>query len=555
MATENLKLNTFDVTANRPKLKDSQSTEIKFKEVEVLDLTAPVNYTAVDKKLSTHLAAIDSALGSAAGTTMTDDVFRIDNVTDPTKRIAFSAAPIQTNTTRTITMANANVDLADVNKAILNDGSRSMAADLNMGNFQLIDLGVPTQENHAATKNYVDQLLDGRKWKQSVKIATTANLTSIAGLLTIDGVTLLAGDRVLVKNQASPSANGIYVAAAGPWDRSEDADSASELVAAAVYVEQGTENADKQYAQTSDNITLGSTAIVWALTSANHFSGHDMIVFNGGQISVDLATAGGLSSTSPGNSGGQLQINVDNSSVSISGSNALEVKDAGITSAKLNSAIAGDMISGGAGSALSIDLDTNAGLVSTNPGNVAGKLQVNTDNSTLERASNVLQVKDLGITSSKLAANAVTKDKLNANVVGAGLKIAATGEIEDDDVVSLQNDDVAGFSAGEFGIIEADGNVVKLQANYAGTINVGSSFVVAMASVASGASGKFAVGSVVASGYSGLSEEQPVYASRTTKGSYIQSLSGFASGEHIILLGKAISASEIKFQPEYVAEF
>jgi hypothetical protein len=485
---------------------------------------------------------------------MTDDVFRIDNVTDPTKRIAFSAANILTNTTRTITMANADVNLSDVNNALLKDGSRAMTGNLDIANFQITNLGTPSQDDHAASKQYVDQLLDGRKWKQSVKCATTADLGSLAGLLTIDNVTLLAGDRVLVKNQAAPAANGIYIASTTPWDRAEDADSAEELVAAAVYVEQGTENADKQFAQTSDNITLGSTAIVWALTSANHFSGHDMIIFNGGQISVDLATAGGLSSTSPGNSGGQLQINVDNVGIEISGSNALSLKDNGVTSAKLASSVAGDMISGGAGSALSLDLASNAGLVSTNPGNVAGQLQINTDESTIERSSNVLQVKDLGITSSKLAANAVTKDKLNSNVVGVGLQISATGEIEDDDVQLLQNDDAAAFSAGEFGIIESDGHVVKLQANYAGTIGIASGFVVALASVASGATGKFAVGSVVVGGFSGLSEELPVYVSRTTKGSYIQSLSGFVAGEHIIKLGKAISQTKVKFEPEYVAE-
>lgn len=555
MSTENLKLNTFDVTANRPKLKDSQLTEIKFKEVEVLDLATPVNYTAVDKKLSTHLAAIDSALGESAGTTTTDDVFRIDNVTDPTKRIAFSAASIQTNTTRTVTMANANVDLADVNKAILNDGSRAMAATLNMDGHQLLNLSAPVTSNSAATKSYVDSLLEGRKWKQSVKVATTENLSSIAGLLTIDGVLLQAGDRVLVKNQTTASANGIYVAQANPWDRAEDADSAAELLAASVFVEQGAQNGDKQFTQTADNITLGSTALVWVISSANHFSGHDMISLSGGQISVDLAENSGLASTSPSGASGQLKINLDNVGLEVSETNVLRLKDAGITSAKLNSAIAGDMIAGGAGSALRIDLDSNAGLVSTDPGTVGGKLQVNTDNSTLERATNVLQVKDLGITSAKLAANAVTKDKLNANVVGAGLQIAATGEIEDDDVLILENDDVAAFAIGEFGIMEADGNVIKLQANYSGTINVGSTFVVALQSVASGATGKFACGSVVVGGYSGLSEEQPVYASRTTKGSFIQSLSGFAAGEHVVMVGKAVSQTEVKFQPEYIAEF
>lgn len=62
-----------------------------------------------------------------------------------------------------------------------------------------------------------------------VVAATTGNLAALSGLLTIDGVALAAGDRVLVKNQTTATQNGIYDAAAGAWTRSADADTPAEL--------------------------------------------------------------------------------------------------------------------------------------------------------------------------------------------------------------------------------------------------------------------------------------------------------------------------------------
>lgn len=87
----------------------------------------------------------------------------------------------------------------------------------------------PTTDLHAATKGYVDTSINTLTTlvnlvsKTAVKVATTASLGSLSGLLTIDGYTLQAGDRILVKNQATPSQNGIYVAASGSWTRSADA--------------------------------------------------------------------------------------------------------------------------------------------------------------------------------------------------------------------------------------------------------------------------------------------------------------------------------------------
>jgi hypothetical protein len=98
--------------------------------------------------------------------------------------------------------------------------------------------------------------------------------TTVAGNLStafeagdvVDGVTLAAGDRLLIKNQADPTENGIYVVqASGAPIRAEDANTGAELHGAAVYVDEGTVNADTGWLQTtSGTITLGTTALVWA---------------------------------------------------------------------------------------------------------------------------------------------------------------------------------------------------------------------------------------------------------------------------------------------------
>ena len=97
--------------------------------------------------------------------------------------------------------------------------------------------------------------------RQSVKAASTGNLT-LSGTQTVDGVGVVANDRVLVKDQSTASANGIYVVQAGAWTRATDTDTWNELVAAFVFVESGTVNADSGWVCTVDpGGTINSTAV------------------------------------------------------------------------------------------------------------------------------------------------------------------------------------------------------------------------------------------------------------------------------------------------------
>jgi hypothetical protein len=101
-------------------------------------------------------------------------------------------------------------------------------------------------------------------FKGSVVVATTANIT-LSGTQTIDGVAVVAGDRVLVKNQTTTANNGIYVVAAGAWSRATDSDTASEMGGAVVNVDSGTTQGGQMWNtnfKTTD--TLGTTAMTWA---------------------------------------------------------------------------------------------------------------------------------------------------------------------------------------------------------------------------------------------------------------------------------------------------
>ena len=90
-------------------------------------------------------------------------------------------------------------------------------AAVALNSQRITGLADPTAAQDAATKNYVDLTVQGLDPKASVKAASTANIASLSGTMTIDGVALSAGDRVLVKDQTTTSANGVYVVAAGAW--------------------------------------------------------------------------------------------------------------------------------------------------------------------------------------------------------------------------------------------------------------------------------------------------------------------------------------------------
>lgn len=116
--------------------------------------------------------------------------------------------------------------------------------------------------NRQYLENYIDTRITSQDWKNSVRAATTGNVT-LSGLQTIDGVELDNADRVLVKAQTNPAQNGIYVVGAGAWSRTTDANDSSKVTTGmTVPVEEGTANGGTIWLLASPNpISLGTTEL------------------------------------------------------------------------------------------------------------------------------------------------------------------------------------------------------------------------------------------------------------------------------------------------------
>ena len=126
-----------------------------------------------------------------------------------------------------------------------------------------------TSWNYIAWTSYVDGAIQGLKAKPSVKASSAGSNLTLSGTQTVDGVSLIAGDRILVKDQTTANQNGIYVVSASAWSRALDADTWIENVSAFVFVEQGTANADTGWLSTVDQGgTLGTTSIIFVQFSS-----------------------------------------------------------------------------------------------------------------------------------------------------------------------------------------------------------------------------------------------------------------------------------------------
>jgi len=129
---------------------------------------------------------------------------------------------------------------------------------------KVVNLPIPSATGDAVPKSYVDSLVEGLAWKDSCRVATQSNLNLAAPGATVDGITMVSGDRMLVRTQTTTSQNGIYVwnGAASAATRSLDASTFPELEQAVTTVEEGT-SAAATYRQDQINGTIDSSAVSW----------------------------------------------------------------------------------------------------------------------------------------------------------------------------------------------------------------------------------------------------------------------------------------------------
>lgn len=143
--------------------------------------------------------------------------------------------------------------------------SRKQLSDLDFNSTSRIrNLPTPVNSDEPVRLADLNSAVEGVAWKDSCLVASQVNVTLASPGASIDGITMSAGDRVLVKAQTTPSENGIYVwnGAATPATRAPDANSAAELEAAVTTIEEGT-SAGTSYRQTSVNFTIDSGAVAW----------------------------------------------------------------------------------------------------------------------------------------------------------------------------------------------------------------------------------------------------------------------------------------------------
>ncbi len=215
-----------------------------------------------------------------------------------------SAVDGSANVSAALTLATVNSNVGTYTKITINAkglataGSQASLSDLSsptgsfsFGNQRLIDLADPTSPQDGATKYYVDSVAQGLNIKQAVIATTTGNIT-LSGLGTQGGgdwgTNLTSGDRILVKNQTLSQNNGIYVASASGWSRSNDANTWDELRSAFTFVETGMTEADTGWVCTINaGGTLGTDPITWAqFSGAGTYLAGDGLALTGSVFSV-----------------------------------------------------------------------------------------------------------------------------------------------------------------------------------------------------------------------------------------------------------------------------
>ena len=213
----------------------------------------------------------------------------------------------------------------------------------------LAGLATPTAANHAATKSYVDNATEGLDWKDAVVCSTTGNIDLTADLQNgdaIDGVTLVTGERVLVKDQTTGAQNGIYIvvsSGSAAASRADDMAAASAAASAAMFIKEGTVNGDTAWVCTNNDAAdvVGTNALVF-------------VQFSGGQ--------------SPGGSDTQLQYN---NSGSLGGMSTVTTNGTNLTMSGGNITLAdSDNLLFGAGSDLDIEHNGTNSLVTSKTGDL-----------------------------------------------------------------------------------------------------------------------------------------------------------------------------------------
>ena len=207
-----------------------------------------------------------------------------------------------------VKIANDSIVDADINSSAAIDATKIADGTVTSSEFQYINTlssNAQTQIDAKAATTYVDNAVAGLRTRIIAECASTANVVISSALEAgdvIDGVTLVSGDRVLLKNQSTATENGLYLAvSSGAASRDPEHDTIAELSGGMVVVNQGSVNDDKIFlCTTNTDATLGSTSITYttitpqnvgtvtSITAGTGLSGG--AITSSGTIAIDTGT-------------------------------------------------------------------------------------------------------------------------------------------------------------------------------------------------------------------------------------------------------------------------
>lgn len=261
-----------------------------------------------------------------------------------------------------------------------NAASSNIANDIAFNNYKITNLAPGTAGTDAINLNQLQSFIAGLSWKDAVVAASVGNLT-LSGEQTVDGVAVVAGNRVLVKNQTLPAENGIYIVASGAWTRSTDFDALADSInSAAVFVQQGATQNDTGWTQTAEVAAFGTDPVVWTQfngaagitagiglakvgNTLNVNLGAGIVELPSDDVGIDLydptssaiiLTEDATTRSTATNAKLHLLLDLTGNGKLVQSAAGLKVTTNTITEAELTASVAGNGLTGGNGSAIAV---------------------------------------------------------------------------------------------------------------------------------------------------------------------------------------------------------